>query len=650
MIYRPEIDGLRAFAVLPVIFFHAEYPLFSGGYVGVDIFFVISGFLITSIIVNDLELQKFSFTNFYLRRARRILPVLFLVMASAIPIAWAWLPAGDMREFGQSIVSTILFSSNILFWLQSGYFDTSAELKPLLHTWSLSVEEQYYFLVPLLLFFVWKFGHKKYVALVLLILSIASLFFAVSTVKINPNTAFFHLHTRFWELGIGAIVAVIIRNRENTATMALWQCNVLSITGFFCAILPIFLFDKTTPTPSFHILLPTVGTALIIAFARPNTIVNSILKWPPFVGIGVISYSLYLWHQPVLAFARHRLIGEIGGITPFLFLLIFILSYLSYRFVEKPARSAQCSNKVLIPILVVVASFLMLFGISSHLNGGFRDRNIEYLTEIQTIALGNYNYNNLELRQESWSLLDKASNAENTNSLNELRSGIKSFDPIDNRLKMLIVGDSHSKDIFNLFSSVNEINSIYQLGRYGVALNLIPEDFFDTDTFTASDAIVLASRYDNKDLNYLPELVDRLVSSGKEVFLIHRIFDFPHPEPFNLADRILFKHWKTVEDKTEIITLVNDAYTYEYLSNKNDQRAFINSRKKLRQIKSIHKDDVTLIDRMHYVCPVSDQCYGMGTDFAKLFYDYGHHTLDGINFFSKIINENGFSSIVDNID
>ena len=260
-------DRLRAFAVLPVIFFHAEYSLFSGGYVGVDIFFVISGFLITSIIVNDLEQQKFSFINFYLRRARRILPALFLVMAATIPIAWVWLPAGDMKEFAQSIVSTTLFSSNILFWLQSGYFDTSAELKPLLHTWSLSVEEQYYFLVPLLLFCVWKFGHKKYLAPVLLCLSIASLLFAVYTVKINPNTAFFHLHTRFWELGIGAIVAVIIRNHKNTTTRALWQCNVLSIIGFFSVVLPIFLFDKTTPAPSFYILLPTVGTALIIALS-----------------------------------------------------------------------------------------------------------------------------------------------------------------------------------------------------------------------------------------------------------------------------------------------------------------------------------------------------------------------------------------------
>ena len=650
MIYRSEIDGLRAFAVLPVIFFHAEYSLFSGGYVGVDIFFVISGFLITSIIVNDLEQQTFSFINFYLRRARRILPALFLVMATTIPFAWVWLPAGDMKEFAQSIVSTTLFSSNVLFWLQSGYFDTSAELKPLLHTWSLSVEEQYYFLVPLLLFCVWKFGHKKYLAPVLLCLSIASLLFAVYTVQENPNTAFFHLHTRFWELGIGAIVAIIIRNRKNTTSRALWQCNVLSIIGFCSAILPIFLFDKTTPTPSFYILLPTVGTALIIAYARPNTIVNSILKWPPFVGIGAISYSLYLWHQPVLAFARHRLIGEIGSITPFLFLLILILSYLSWRFVEKPARSAQSSNKVLIPLLVVAASFLGLFGISTHLNGGIRDRNIEYLTEIQTIALGNYNYNNLELREESWSLLDEASNAENTNSLNELRSGVKSFDPIDKKLKMLIVGDSHSKDIFNLFTSVNEINSTYQLGRYGVEISLISDDFFETDIFTDSDVIVLASRYENKDLNSLPELVNRVVSSGKKIFLVHRIFDFPHPEPYNLADRILFKHWKTVENETEIIDLVNNAYSYEYHANKNDQRAFINSRKKLRQLKLIHKDAVTLIDRMRYVCPLSNRCYGMRSDFAKLFYDYGHHTLEGIDFFSNTINENGFSSIVDNID
>ena len=171
MQYRPEIDGLRALAVLPVILFHAGFELFSGGFIGVDVFFVISGYLITTIIISEMAEDKFSIINFYDRRARRILPALFFVMAACIPFAWLWLTPTDLKDFGQSLVAVSSFSSNILFWRESGYFDGAAELKPLLHTWSLAVEEQYYILFPILLIFTWKLGLKW----ILILLSIVFL-------------------------------------------------------------------------------------------------------------------------------------------------------------------------------------------------------------------------------------------------------------------------------------------------------------------------------------------------------------------------------------------------------------------------------------------------------------------------------------------
>ena len=190
MQYRREIDGLRALAVIPVILFHAGFEAFSGGFVGVDVFFVLSGYLITTIILSDLELGKFSLLNFYERRARRILPALFLVILVSIPFAWAWLLPTDMRDFSQSLVAVATFTSNILFWRESGYFDEAAELKPLLHTWSLSVEEQFYVLYPLFLLLFWRFGKRILLVLVGLTF-IASLTLAQWGVQNYPVPTFF---------------------------------------------------------------------------------------------------------------------------------------------------------------------------------------------------------------------------------------------------------------------------------------------------------------------------------------------------------------------------------------------------------------------------------------------------------------------------
>ncbi|MGL4603794.1 MAG: acyltransferase family protein [Iodobacter sp.] len=206
MKYRREIDGLRALAVLPVILFHAGFETFSGGFVGVDIFFVISGYLITTIILSELEQDKFSIVNFYERRARRILPVLFLVMLVCIPFAWLYLLPGDMKDFSQSLVAVSVSASNILFWRESGYFDTAAELKPLLHTWSLAVEEQYYFLFPLFLMLFWKLG-KRWIVVTLGLLFVISLTVAQWAAYAKPTAAFFLLPTRGWELLIGAFAA-----------------------------------------------------------------------------------------------------------------------------------------------------------------------------------------------------------------------------------------------------------------------------------------------------------------------------------------------------------------------------------------------------------------------------------------------------------
>ena len=348
MKYRAEIDGLRAIAVLPVILFHAGFEWFSGGFVGVDVFFVISGYLITTIIISEMAEEKFSIINFYERRARRILPVLFFVMAVCLPFAWLWLSPAYLRDFGQSLVAVSIFSSNILFWLESGYFDTAVELKPLLHTWSLSVEEQYYIFFPIFLMLTWKLG-VKWVLIFLSIIFFVSISIAVwgtqySTDEEIISGAFFLLPARVWELLIGIFAAFYLK--YNTYLKSHFLNQVLSIIGLGMITYSIIAFDETTPFPSLYSLIPTIGTVLLILCSVPKTYVHKFLSLKYIVVIGLISYSAYLWHQPLLAFARHRLLGDVSDfILIALCLTSLLMAWFSWRFVESPFRNKKMFNR-----------------------------------------------------------------------------------------------------------------------------------------------------------------------------------------------------------------------------------------------------------------------------------------------------------------
>ena len=373
MKYRAEIDGLRALAVLPVILFHAGFEWFSGGFVGVDVFFVISGYLITTIIISEMAEGKFSIVNFYERRARRILPALFFVMAACLPFAWLWLTPTDLKDFGQSLVAVSTFSSNTLFWLESGYFDTAAELKPLLHTWSLAVEEQYYILFPIFLMLTWRLG-IKWVLVLLSVVFLLSLGVAQWSAYKYPSAAFFLLPTRGWELLIGVFAAFYLKYNPHLKSHTLNQ--TLSLFGFGMIVYAIIAFDETTPFPSLYALIPTIGTGLLILCAVPKTYVHKLLSLRFFVEIGLISYSAYLWHQPLLAFARLRLLGEVSELTLIALCLIsLVLAWFSWKFVEAPFRNKKTftRNKIFFLSMACIIIFSSL-GLSMHLKNGYWDR------------------------------------------------------------------------------------------------------------------------------------------------------------------------------------------------------------------------------------------------------------------------------------
>lgn len=418
MKYRPEIDGLRAIAVLAVILCHAEVRLFKGGFVGVDIFFVISGFLIGTILLNELSSGTFSISKFYERRARRILPALFAVMLCCLPFAWIWELPHQLKEFADSLIAVSLFGSNLLFAATSGYFDTASAEKALLHTWSLGVEEQFYLFFPLLLIAIWKFQRNR----LIIILSTIGLISITLSEWLwrhgNEMDNFYLLPSRAWELIIGAILAIYLsKNKTNN----LQTNNILSLLGLFMIFYPIFEFKNSTPTPSIWALMPTLGAALIIACSQTGTFSHKILSNKILSSIGLISYSAYLWHQPLFAFAR---ISGNGG-KPVLLILSLItlaLAYLSWKFIEQPFRNkTQISAKQIFAVWLIGSIFFISTGLGIKLANGFPKRFSEEMINTTDVH-----------RHKRY--FDK-----------EIAGMTRDFDN-DSRRKILIIGDSFSRD------------------------------------------------------------------------------------------------------------------------------------------------------------------------------------------------------------
>ena len=374
--YRPEIDGLRAIAVLAVIFYHTQITIFdknffNGGFIGVDIFFVISGYLITSLILNELEATgKFSFANFYERRARRILPILFLVMLASFPIAWMYLLPDAFIDFSKSILSSLIFSSNIYFW-QDGlkYATETALLKPFLHTWSLSVEEQFYIIFPFLLFLIFKFL-KKYLSIIFFSGIILSLIFADFYSDLRPSLNFYILPTRAWELLAGAFLAnlELQYGRKSNKTLS----KIFPTLGIFLIFYSIVTFHDKMFHPSLYSLPPIIGVMLIIWFSNKDEIVTKILSSKTFVGTGLISYSLYLWHYPIIAFDRVKDFSPTESDRLQWIILTFILSVVSYFLIEKPFRNKKkLPKKIFFNLIVLAFVFLSAINFYTIKTGGF---------------------------------------------------------------------------------------------------------------------------------------------------------------------------------------------------------------------------------------------------------------------------------------
>lgn len=365
-LYRPEIDGLRALAVVAVVLFHLGLGL-PGGFIGVDVFFVISGFLITGIIRRGLEDETFSLAEFWERRVRRIFPAMFVVVLATLATGYWLLPPNELEDLGKSAVAQCLFLANVYFWRDTGYFAGPAELKPLLHTWSLAVEEQFYLFFPLLLVFFRKLSSKR-LFWILAMISFLSLSNSVYGTLYQPGAAFFLLPMRAWELLAGCMLAVFP-----------WKCKpslrrdgVIAVAGLLAIILPVFFYNSQTLFPGLAALPPVLGTAAVI-FATantPTTTVGRVLSLRPVVFVGLISYSLYLWHWPVIVYSRTYW-GDLGW-KQIIFALFcsIVLAVLSWNFVEKPFRrhTHLKQRRRLFATAFVLTTVCVLIGIAVTVN------------------------------------------------------------------------------------------------------------------------------------------------------------------------------------------------------------------------------------------------------------------------------------------
>jgi peptidoglycan/LPS O-acetylase OafA/YrhL len=362
--YRPDVDGLRALAIVPVVLYHYGFWPFTGGFVGVDVFFVISGFLITGLIHREMVEGRFSIRHFYERRIRRIFPALFVMLTVATVAAAIILFPLDFERYADSLFATAFFASNFEFWRETGYFDVAADWKPLLHLWSIAVEEQFYLIFPALLLLVGTQSRRK-LLIVTGALFALSLAFSIWAVTNAPAAAFYLLPSRFWELMLGALLALAQLPQPSSRIAR----ESIGIAGFAMIALAIFTYTRWQPFPGAYALLPCVGATLLIYAGETKTLTHRLLSAKPVVFIGLISYSLYLWHWPLLVFtqtALNRVLLPWEGCV--LVALSVVLAILSWRFIEQPIRRHAALGRG--PLFAAAASAMALtalcgFGVAS---------------------------------------------------------------------------------------------------------------------------------------------------------------------------------------------------------------------------------------------------------------------------------------------
>lgn len=638
--YRPDIDGLRAIAVISVVAFHAFPAWITGGFIGVDIFFVISGYLISTIIYEGLESSGFNFVEFYARRIRRIFPSLLVVLTACFAFGWFVLLADEYEQLGKHIASGASFISNVILWSESSYFDNAADTKPLLHLWSLGIEEQFYLIWPLLVWAAWK-AHIKILSITLVV-AIFSFILNIYGINSNPVSTFYLPQNRFWELLSGSILAWFVFYRKSVINSALIKYqNFVSPLGFILIFVSLLSITKESSFPGWLALMPALGAVLIILSGSQSWLNRTVLANPLLVWIGLISFPLYLWHWPLLSFAR-IISSEVPTISVRVFALIVsvILAWLTYKLIEIPFRfgSHKRSKTIILVLLITAIGYV---GYNAFQRGGLPFRKVVKINALkESGAAGGLN----GIPTSECSLLDA--------------SGKKLFARcvIDNREnpKFALIGDSKALAIHEGLIRTSKPEGRWVFigsGKEGVFVPVISNTAFDPRVF----------------LSYTPAVIDfiltrdiekvAIVSSTRMLFGYDSdksLEAFPQNANYKLVLEGLYKTLEALTNAGKKVVLVIDNPTLldpKDCLNRQTSLGFINKlipkqnpsgcsisvtkhmeyseqyRRLLFDLESKFEGKVKVFDTIKYMCNIKEDICMSSKD-ARLMYSYSDHISD----------------------
>ncbi len=656
--YRPEIDGLRAIAILSVIFYHSEIYIFenkflTGGFLGVDIFFVISGYLITSIILNEKKITgNFSLKNFYIRRLRRLMPALIVVCFTTLIAGYFILSPTGLIELSKSSIFSLFYVSNFYFYLSHFTYGTeSVLLKPLLHTWSLGVEEQFYIIFPIFFLIILnKFKDKvlilllSFIALNLIVIQFLGNLNKTSIIDENflfyaPTkfTDFYFITSRLWELLSGALVAYILFDNENFLRKRL-IFKFLPYLGLIIILISLIYFQLDFYHPSLLTALPIIGTCLIILFISKETFIYKLLSSKILVWVGLMSYSLYLWHYPLFAFNRYLTFESITFARQlFIGLLLILIGYVSYKYIEQPFRDKKrITNQLFLYFTFLTISIISIVCLFSISKDGFLNR---------TQITKNYNLDKGYYMREHLNF--------------QISQTYDNFQE-SNKTDILIIGNSHAEDTYEVFvwgkNYYDELNftlinpkKTYQDMAYQVSCfyDLI---FFEStkcrgreygdniiDQYKNAEIIVLSTKWYKKDLELLDDIVKKIIEDEKKPIIFGNTLELNLYTNFgfNLLDYFIYKS-KRMPNEKEMLDLEKRAY--KNIKNTNKTNSFLENLSK--------KNKIVYLNKIDYLCSEKDEkCKLLTPDGFKIFYDNQHYTKKGAEYLAKIIFEKSWLNI-----
>ena len=619
MEYRKDITGIRAIAIIGIVLFHLNINFFQGAIIGIDIFFVLSGYLITTVILN--KENNFNIYLFWINRVRRLFPLLIFVIFTTIPFAIYMLIPLHLKNYSQSLFTTPIFLSNVLFWLESGYWDLPSQMKPLLHTWSVAIEGQFYFLFPLI-FLIRK--RKKILVIIFLIWLLSLLialfhdseFIIIQTDKFLSLADHFMPFGRWWELLTGSFVAFVLRNRNS---FKLQYDSFFSILGLGLIFFSIFFFNNKHILPGPLSIIPVTGTALLILYSVEKNFVYKFLNLKLLNHLGEISYSLYLWHFPILVFTKYTVNQNLTSINKLsIILLTYFISLISYKYIEIPFYKKKIlSNKIFILFTLIAITVLCTFGL--YLNSNYKNfSDVAKKTEKIKNDFSQYTFGD--------------------SNLNPKISLKKDFSNNLNKKKILIIGDSHAQDLVRALSSFKENDKLYE---FSFMLIDVIENYYsladgnNLKLRVDSSDYVLISRQFTSEKNQIKRIkkIGNIIKSLNKTFVIIG----SAPEFYSSEGDLL------------LTFLIESEKNQNYLKNKNYRfinKYFYSNLKTYLfdtniKLKKVAKDlGVLYLDRYDFTCVVkSDYCWAFDENGKKNFFDYSHFTPEGIIFFGKKIYE-----------